>query len=354
MDAFVYRQKSQGAKIRFNEDRAGNLDYLLLNRLFLDGHGDLFDLDLQLKWLELPLPSEISLQDTQELGEMMEMDSEKEYWQSVMGVQNKSEEIDEDVEATLKGKSIAELDELSSQIESMGNAEEFWTKALKEIQVRKAHQLLGRYEKQIIARRVEFLKSTAQKNNIELEETITTKQDLLDALEKTRQIAIARKLLKTGKSDKEENNNNDDDNEGDSLDDNEEPLIEEEPVKTDMSLEKPRYFNRVVKGFEWTKYNQKHYSNDNPPPKIIKGYRFNIFYPELDATKTPTYRVIKGEDKETCVLVFKAPEKYRDIAFRIANKPWDKSTRRRSGFKSKFENGCLQLHFRFKRVFYRR
>lgn len=42
---------------------------------------------------------------------------------------------------------------------------------------------------------------------------------------------------------------------------------------------KPRFFNRVHTGFEWNKYNQTHYDFDNPPPKIVQGYKFNIFYP---------------------------------------------------------------------------
>lgn len=39
---------------------------------------------------------------------------------------------------------------------------------------------------------------------------------------------------------------------------------------------KPRYFNRVHTGFDWNKYNQTHYDIDNPPPKIVQGYRFNV------------------------------------------------------------------------------
>ena len=34
-------------------------------------------------------------------------------------------------------------------------------------------------------------------------------------------------------------------------------------------------------GFEWNKYNQTHYDIDNPPPKVVQGYKFNIFYPDL-------------------------------------------------------------------------
>ncbi|XP_006459926.1 hypothetical protein AGABI2DRAFT_191710, partial [Agaricus bisporus var. bisporus H97] len=57
---------------------------------------------------------------------------------------------------------------------------------------------------------------------------------------------------------------------------------------------KPRYFNRVHTGYEWNKYNQTHYDVDNPPPKVVQGYKFNIFYPDLiDKSKAPTYKIIK-------------------------------------------------------------
>ncbi|KAE9453659.1 hypothetical protein C3L33_14449, partial [Rhododendron williamsianum] len=49
---------------------------------------------------------------------------------------------------------------------------------------------------------------------------------------------------------------------------------------------KPKYSNRVHTGYEWNKYNRTHYDHDNPPPKAVQGYKFNIFYPDLaDKTK---------------------------------------------------------------------
>ena len=117
---------------------------------------------------------------------------------------------------------------------------------------------------------------------------------------------------------------------------------------------KPRYFNKVITGFEWNKYNQTHYDIDNPPPKVVQSYRFTIFCPDLvDQTKAPTYKVIreKGND-ETCVLHFKIGPPYEDLAFRIVNKEWEYSHKK--GFKSTFDRGVLQLHFNFKRTFYRK
>ncbi|KAG8858477.1 hypothetical protein FRB91_009700 [Serendipita sp. 411] len=112
---------------------------------------------------------------------------------------------------------------------------------------------------------------------------------------------------------------------------------------------KPRYLNRVHTGYEWNKYNQTHYDTDNPPPKVVQGYKFNIFYPDLiDKSKTPTYKIIKepGTD-DTVLLLFTAGPPYEDIAFRIVNRDWEHSHKR--GFKSTFDRGCLSLWFNFRR-----
>ncbi|GJE84046.1 mid region of cactin-domain-containing protein [Phanerochaete sordida] len=117
---------------------------------------------------------------------------------------------------------------------------------------------------------------------------------------------------------------------------------------------KPRYFNRVHTGYEWNKYNQTHYDTDNPPPKVVQGYKFNIFYPDLiDKSKAPTYKIIKepGND-ETVILQFSAGPPYEDIAFRIVNREWEFSHKR--GFRSSFDRGCLSLWFNFRRNFYRK
>ncbi|KAH9071647.1 mid region of cactin-domain-containing protein [Lactarius deliciosus] len=93
---------------------------------------------------------------------------------------------------------------------------------------------------------------------------------------------------------------------------------------------KPRYFNRVHTGYEWNKYNQTHYDTDNPPPKVVQGYKFNIFYPDLiDKSKAPTYKIVKepGND-ETVLLHFSAGPPYEDIAFRVVNREWEYSHKR--------------------------
>ncbi|PKU61756.1 cactin [Dendrobium catenatum] len=117
---------------------------------------------------------------------------------------------------------------------------------------------------------------------------------------------------------------------------------------------KPKYFNRVHTGYEWNKYNQTHYDHDNPPPKIVQGYKFNIFYPDLvDKSKAPIYTIEKdGISNETCIIRFHAGPPYEDIAFRIVNKEWEYSHKK--GFKCTFERGILHVYFNFKRYRYRR
>jgi hypothetical protein len=118
---------------------------------------------------------------------------------------------------------------------------------------------------------------------------------------------------------------------------------------------KPRYFNRVKTGWDRNKYNLTHYDPDNPPPKMIQGYKFTIFYPDLiDKTKPPKYylQACPDEDHEFVMIRFHAGPPYEDIAFKIINKQWD--THRRAGFICSFDRGILQLHFNFKKAFYRR
>ncbi|KAF2812891.1 uncharacterized protein BDZ99DRAFT_244198 [Mytilinidion resinicola] len=159
------------------------------------------------------------------------------------------------------------------------------------------------------------------------------------------------------------------------VDENEEIFAGEEEVSTASKPQwadkyrprKPRYFNRVQMGYEWNKYNQTHYDHDNPPPKVVQGYKFNVFYPDLiDKSKAPTYRIErengrkKGQsfapagEEDTCLIRFVAGPPYEDVAFRIVDKEWDFSAKRERGFKSSFDKGILQLHFQFKKIYYRK
>ena len=117
---------------------------------------------------------------------------------------------------------------------------------------------------------------------------------------------------------------------------------------------KPRVFNKVHTGYDWNQYNKKHYDTDNPPPKTVQGYKFNIFYPDLiDKTKSPSYGLTVCEDnRDFSILKFRAGPPYEDIAFKVVNKEWDYS--HRHGFRCQFQNGIFQLWFHFRKWKYRR
>jgi hypothetical protein len=116
---------------------------------------------------------------------------------------------------------------------------------------------------------------------------------------------------------------------------------------------KPRYFNRVKTGYDWNKYNKTHYDKDNPPPKTVQGYKFNVFYPDLiDPSKTPQFVLESADVPEFCIIRFKAGPPYEDVAFKIVNREWNKS--RKHGFRCTFERGVLSLYINFKTSWYRR
>ena len=116
---------------------------------------------------------------------------------------------------------------------------------------------------------------------------------------------------------------------------------------------KPKFFNRVKTGYEWNKYNQTHYDHTSPPPKVVQGYKFNIFYPDLiDKAKAPQFYLEPCENSDLCIIRFHAGPPYEDIAFQIVSREWDYSERR--GFKNFFDRGVLHLYVNFKRHRYKR
>ena len=126
-----------------------------------------------------------------------------------------------------------------------------------------------------------------------------------------------------------------------------------DPTEQKYMLKKPLFFNRVKVGYEWNRYHQTHSDPDNPPPKVVQGYKFNVFYPHLiDRSRTPQFFLRTSDIPGTLILRFHAGPPYEDIAFRIQSKEWDLSEKR--GFKCVFDRGILHLHFNFKKLRYRR
>jgi hypothetical protein len=126
------------------------------------------------------------------------------------------------------------------------------------------------------------------------------------------------------------------------------------PLFARYRLRKPQYFNRVHTGFQWNNYNRTHYDMDNPPPKIVHGYEFNILYPDLmDKNSIPQFSVTPCRDnKDFSVLNFHAGPPYKDVAFKIVTREWARSYK--AGYRCQFHNNIFQLWFRFKRYRYRR
>lgn len=123
--------------------------------------------------------------------------------------------------------------------------------------------------------------------------------------------------------------------------------------KAQDGLKRPRFYNKVKLGYEWTKYNQAHYDMENLPPKSIQGYKFNIFFPKLPRnSSTPQYHLENCGESDKMVVRFHAGPPYEDVYFKILNKEWEISEK--LGFKSVFEQGVLHLYFNFKKHKYRR
>lgn len=116
---------------------------------------------------------------------------------------------------------------------------------------------------------------------------------------------------------------------------------------------KPRFFHRVKTGWAWNKYNRAHYDKDTPPPKVVQGYKFTLFYPELiNKFDTPTYHLQPADSPDFAIIRFHAGPPYQDVAFKIVNREWN--VQPKQGFKCQFDKGVMQLWFQFKRDSYRR
>jgi hypothetical protein len=115
---------------------------------------------------------------------------------------------------------------------------------------------------------------------------------------------------------------------------------------------RPKFVNFIREATIWTKYAQAHYTADNPPPKQVTGYRFNVAYPGLKVA--PKYTIERGDTEDTlCLRIAAGEAPWEDLLFRIRNKEWDLN--RFNGWKCEFtEEGILQLHFRLKLDKYRR
>ncbi|KAH6669643.1 mid region of cactin-domain-containing protein [Plectosphaerella plurivora] len=410
-DKFVLKQSKKKADIRVREGRAKPIDQLAFNLRFIDGDRDVFDDDGADASVAVPSPEDVlaSLDETQ----LQELEAEitsyhtlesnsrnRDYWQSLKIIcvdrQQKLRptgsdgrvvsSVAADVDKILGPKTHEQLEALEKQVKAKLSSDEdidtdYWGQLLKSLLVWKAKAKLRK-----ICEAIKEARGDTQP-------TSSTKTQTAPRGAAPSQLALARSAAAAaapstaappGTSRFAQVEQEDFSQATKALyerevargvGEDEEVFAGEETVVTTSTPQwadkyrprKPRYFNRVQMGYEWNKYNQTHYDHDNPPPKVVQGYKFNIFYPELiDKTKAPTFKIIrehgrkKGEsfapagEEDTCLLRFIAGPPYEDIAFRIVDREWDYSAKKDRGFKSSFDKGILQLHFQFKKIYYRK
>ncbi|KAG5918760.1 hypothetical protein E4U42_006744 [Claviceps africana] len=401
-DKFVLKQSKRKANIRVREGRAKPIDRLAFNLRYIDPERDLFDDDDG--DLHIPLFHPMEIVNHLQLAQLKELESDiasyhiletqkqnRRYWQALrtlcLDLQSKAEanmrdgrvvnSVMSDIDKILSPKTYDQLETLEKQIKTKLRSDEdidtdYWEQLLRHLLVWKSKAILARIYGEILEKRQEMLKAR--------EPTTLSGQALPAPADRGQGFEAGTTPFmpvqnNTGEDASNVTNALYNREAARGISENEEVFAAEEEVPAapkpkwadKYRARKPRYFNRVQMGYEWNKYNQTHYDYDNPPPKVVHGYKFNIFYPDLiDKTKAPTFKIIRehgrrrGEsfaaagEEDTCLIRFIAGPPYEDIAFRIVDREWDYSSKRERGFRSSFEKGILQLHFQFKKIFYRK
>lgn len=405
-DKFVLKQSKKKADIRVREGRAKPIDLLAFNLRYVDTDRDVFDDNDTDVHIRVPEPTaviegldestadELSAEITSY--HTLETNSRnREYWMALrtlldqhrlklkpMGPEARAvSSVTSDVDRILGPKSLEQLEKLEAQIQTKLGSDEvldtdYWEQLLKSLQVYKAKANLKRIYDTILENRLKLLPDTGVVNatgagsGSSTERVASKVQHGVSATiprPNFTALASSSSSIPPG-TERFASSTNEDFSQATKalyerevargVDEDEEIFTAEESVSSLAKPQwadkyrprKPRYFNRVQMGYEWNKYNQTHYDHDNPPPKVVQGYKFNIFYPDLiDKTKAPTFKIIrehgrrKGEslapagEEDTCLIRFIAGPPYEDIAFRIVDREWDYSAKKDRGFRSSFD-----------------
>lgn len=386
-DNFSLQQSKKKADIRVREGRARPIDYLAFNLRYIDPEHEVLDdkdsdVDIELRnpatvveYLGLDQLEELR-DDISKLLALERDATNRQYWEALQtlcrdqkskldprgGEDRVLSSVAEDIDKILRPKTFDQLDALEKQIQTKLRSNEdidtdYWEQLLRSVLVWKGKATLTRIfqavsearGKQLQERRGPSLPQPGATASASLlrgaagdvagpPPGVPQPSGNEDASQVTK--ALYDREAARGVSE------------------NEEIFAAEEAVPSSVKprwtekyrARKPRYFNRVQMGYEWNKYNQTHYDHENPPPKVVQGYKFNIFYPDLiDRTKAPTFKIIRehgrrrGEshaaagEADTCLIHFLAGPPYEDIAFRIVDREWDFSARRERGFRSTFD-----------------
>ncbi|KJZ76120.1 hypothetical protein HIM_04576 [Hirsutella minnesotensis 3608] len=387
-DKFVLKQSKKKADIRVREGRAKPIDCLAFNLRYIDPDRDVFDdTDCDIE-IELQAPAAIveslSVDQLDELQsdivsfQVLEQDpTNRQYWDALKTLcKDQKTKVDprgredrvlsvvaEDIDKILRPKTFDQLEALEKQIKAKLRSNEnidtdYWEQLLKNLAVWKSKATLARIFQSITEAREKILKErgNAGKTHTAVQNSSTSNSVTAVENSSSNQPTGNEDISQVTKAlyDREAARG---------VSENEEVFTGEEALPSSVKPQwteryrarKPRYFNRVQMGYEWNKYNQTHYDHDNPPPKVVQGYKFNIFYPDLiDKTKAPTYKIIRehgrrrGEshvaagEADTCLIHFTAGPPYEDIAFRVVDREWDFSAKKERGFRSTFDKAsCM-------------
>ncbi|KAF4806757.1 hypotheticall protein [Colletotrichum siamense] len=410
-DKFVLKQAKKKADIRVREGRAKPIDLLAFNLRFIDTDRDVFDDDDADLHLSVPSPEDV-LQGLDE-SQLKELDSDitsyhtletngrnREYWKSLQTICADRRQklkpqgpdarvvstVSDDVDKILRPKTYEQLEALESQIKAKLRSNDdidvdYWEQLLRSLLVWKAKAKLRKVCEAISESKADMLKLQDPDKAKALGQQALQAESISGpgavrnmssepVRAETKAVSVSSGLqggappgtarfAQTGNEDFSQATKALYDREvARGIGEDEEIFTAEETVPSGSKPQwadkhrprKPKYFNRVQMGYEWNKYNQTHYDHDNPPPKVVQGYKFNIFYPELiDKTKAPTFKIIRehgrkrGEsfaaagEEDTCLIRFIAGPPYEDIAFRIVDREWDYSAKKDRGFKSSFD-----------------
>ena len=388
-EEFLLEQTRVRSKIRLSDRREQPIDTLAKNILLIESAmstepGKDAALDLDMNKLEVELRDPVSLVESLDAAMVEQLVSEidaycqlakksgdgyEKFWESmrtiVLQKRNSNRKtssshihrsFQNDVEKLLANKSERELDVLESDIKK-GVADgaypdvSYWEDISREIGMHRARTYVMKVHQDLLHKQLEILsrlRDEIQASGVSVSEG-TELVSAASEHSQERMGSAEEALLRQAESSMAD-------------DESEEKMRSQDEVSLPGATywwqdqhrpRKPRYFNRIRTGWEWNKYNSTHYDRDNPPPKMIQGYKFALFYPDLiDKTVAPQYFIEPCTDKEFVVLRFHAGPPYEDVAFKVLNKQWD--THRKSGFKCVFDRGVLQLHFNFMRQWYRR
>lgn len=407
-DKFVLKQSKKKADIRVREGRARPIDYLAFNLRYIDPGRDVLDNDDDDVEIDVPSPERVveglKEEDLKELeadissfNTLESNQRNRDYWtalltlckdrrQKLLGTDHEGRavtSVSSDIDRILGPKTFEQLEGLEKQIKIKLQSDEqvdtdYWEQLLKNLLIYKAKAKLRKICNAIKESRLEELRRTdpAKAEAFESLEpagsgstsTVTGASrppirtpipSAATSSEGTMPPPGTARFASTGVQDFSQATRALYEREvARGISENEEIFAAEEAVPSSSTPKwaekyrprKPQYFNRVQMGYEWNKYNQTHYDHDNPPPKVVQGYKFNIFYPDLiDKTKAPTFKIIReggrrrGEsfapagEEDTCLIRFIAGPPYEDIAFRIVDREWDYSAKKDRGFRSSFD-----------------